>query len=990
MYCRSCLADEDAADARMTMSRRPSHPPRQVSLASIPSQKFCIECGNDLPPGVKFCIQCGCSTRPTILTTTAAAPPEPEQAKANPVSVMSPEAASVPPSVVTKQEQETPPNPLEEENRKLKEELERVKKELQQAKAKKTEAMGVQMKDDPKYAKFFKLLDMGMPIEQVKLKVQQEGLDPSVLDKPTAAVASKTVKDDPEYAKYFKLMKMGMPAEQIKLKMSASGLKPELLDTPDAPFGDQGIINTTTTVKDDPKYEKYFKLLKMGMPSEQVKVKMISDGLDPNVLDHPDQPSTGSSPAAPPSSSLGLPPPIAAVETKNKPKPREEEKKEQEEVTLPKKPVIKPKVEMRSLFWTRVPMNVVSQTIWNDLSDQSVELNKSEIEWMFRKRTDSQASNPRASLRKGSISMKELPKSVLLLDPKRQQNVGIAIARFRMPVTEIKAAILELDSKKLSADKVHSLITMAPTVEEIDMLKNYDGDVKQLGNVEKFFLEMLTIPRYTQRIKCFRFKMQFETRMLETQGQMDTISAAIDQINDSVKIKKLLEVILAIGNYMNGSTPRGGAYGFKLDALTKLHTIKSTDQRVNLLHFIVRHLEDHQPELLAFPGELRHVTDAKRISLRQLKADVASYVSELTMLQGQVRASENSKIPEDRFYSVMNPFATDAADIIDELKRDLSNLDTSFTEVVTCFGEDIRKVGTEEFFTLISDFVEQFKSSYRQNQTETYKSIWESNKTALEEAEETEKAKVATCEHVTGDAAKTLYAEILALISSKTDATMSVETFKQMSRKYGAGELTADQLCNSIGKAFGARIVTRIIPNMAKLLPDAAKRNELLRAHEQLVAVIQKDREERRLKREQEAAEAVSRAEEKELQENEIQKKKAKVAAQRIGKLKLDDIKPVEGEEAQQLHKTILESVQQEFDGDSVRVKEFTNNARRFGNQQMSSTDFYQYLTKSFDADFVARLVPELARLLQDAEKRHALLKALCESAPGWARFAGL
>ena len=98
----------------------------------------------------------------------------------------------------------------------------------------------------------------------------------------------------------------------------------------------------------------------------------------------------------------------------------------------------------------------------------------------------------------------------------------------------------------------------------------------------------------------------------------------------------------------------------------------------------------------------------------------------------------------------------------------------------------------------------------------------------------------------------------------------------------------------------------------------------------------------------------------------------------------------MEGEEAQQLHKSILEAVQVEFKRDSVKVKEFTSNARRFGNQQMTAKDFYQYLTQAFDADFVARLVPDLARLLQDADKRHALLKALCESAPGWARFAGL
>jgi len=121
--------------------------------------------------------------------------------------------------------------------------------------------------------------------------------------------------------------------------------------------------------------------------------------------------------------------------------------------------------------------------------------------------------NKKAEEEKKKTTAKELPTSVLLLDSKTQQNVGIAIARYRLSPSEVKSAILELDEKKIGTDHLTSLITLAPTLEEQDILKNYDGDVKLLGNVEKFFLEMLTIPRYTQRIKCFRFKLQFEHRV---------------------------------------------------------------------------------------------------------------------------------------------------------------------------------------------------------------------------------------------------------------------------------------------------------------------------------------------------------------------------------------------------------------------------------------------------------------------------------------------
>ena len=41
-------------------------------------------------------------------------------------------------------------------------------------------------------------------------------------------------------------------------------------------------------------------------------------------------------------------------------------------------------------------------------------------------------------------------------------------------------------------------------------------------------------------------------------------------VRESTNFKKLLEIVLAIGNYMNGGTNRGGVYGFKLDSLLKV------------------------------------------------------------------------------------------------------------------------------------------------------------------------------------------------------------------------------------------------------------------------------------------------------------------------------------------------------------------------------------------------------------------------------------
>lgn len=44
------------------------------------------------------------------------------------------------------------------------------------------ETSGVKACDDPRYATFFKMIQFGVPIQAVKLKMDTEGLDPSILE----------------------------------------------------------------------------------------------------------------------------------------------------------------------------------------------------------------------------------------------------------------------------------------------------------------------------------------------------------------------------------------------------------------------------------------------------------------------------------------------------------------------------------------------------------------------------------------------------------------------------------------------------------------------------------------------------------------------------------------------------------------------------------------------------------------------------------------
>jgi hypothetical protein len=43
-------------------------------------------------------------------------------------------------------------------------------------------------------------------------------------------------------------------------------------------------------IKDDPRFAKYFTMLKVGIPIDRIQEKMMMEGVDPNILSNPDAP----------------------------------------------------------------------------------------------------------------------------------------------------------------------------------------------------------------------------------------------------------------------------------------------------------------------------------------------------------------------------------------------------------------------------------------------------------------------------------------------------------------------------------------------------------------------------------------------------------------------------------------------------------------------------------------------------------------------------
>ncbi|OQR96906.1 formin-homology 2 domain-containing protein [Thraustotheca clavata] len=568
---------------------------------------------------------------------------------------------------------------------------------------------------DPAYDKYFKLLKMGMPLDQVKLKVKAEGLDPSKIDQPQqpASETPETSSEplDPKYDKFFKLLKMGMPLEQVKLKAKAEGLDPFKLDQPQKPASGAPVATRELL---DPKYDKFFKLLKMGMPLEQVKLKAKAEGLDESKITL--QGNSTELPATKVEKSIDVPPKKPAATSTSTPAPAQKSK-------LPPKKTRAPTTKMRNLYWTPLPDSCVEGSIWATMDEAAISIDWNALEKEF-------SQEPAKSSTKSMVQEESTkPKIVCLVDAKRQQNCSIAISRFRMTPNDIKKAILALDFSVLSPERyeilnllfclcwVYSVAILEgvlPTPDEIELIKGYDSDVSVLGETEKLFLALIDIPRLNQRLQSLTTSFTFPQRYDDIKVKLKVLEKAHASLTGSDALVQILRVILAVGNYLNGGTCRGGIYGFKLDILPKLSQVKATSSpNKTLLHAIADILVHKQPESLRIFDMLGSLESASIVSLNQLQNDFNSLERSLELVHKEVDQQNEA------YRKCMATFVSKNLKEIQSLKTELGAYNNKLTALTKLYGVDPTKpseqVGSQSFFSTWWDFVKQLKSAVDDN-----------------------------------------------------------------------------------------------------------------------------------------------------------------------------------------------------------------------------------------------------------------------------------
>ncbi|XP_019167761.1 PREDICTED: formin-like protein 18 [Ipomoea nil] len=327
---------------------------------------------------------------------------------------------------------------------------------------------------------------------------------------------------------------------------------------------------------------------------------------------------------------------------------------------------------------------------------------------------------------------------VQLIDLRRAYNCEIMLTKVKIPLPDLMSLVLALDDSELDIDQVDNLIKFCPTKEEMEALKNYKGEKENLGKCEQFFLELMKVPRVESKLRVFSFKIQFVSQVSDLRKSLNVVHSTADEVRNSIKLKRVMQTILSLGNAMNHGTARGSAVGFRLDSLLKLTDTRARNSKMTLMHYLCKVLADKLPEVLDFSDDLESLEAASKLQLKYLAEEMQAVSKGLEKIQQELTASENDGHVSECFCTTLKDFLGYAESEVRSLATLYSGVGRNADALALYFGEDPARCPFEQVVLTLLNFVRMFKKAHEEN----CKQLEFERKKAEKEAAENEKAKL--------------------------------------------------------------------------------------------------------------------------------------------------------------------------------------------------------------------------------------------------------
>ncbi|XP_077293023.1 disheveled-associated activator of morphogenesis-like protein isoform X2 [Arctopsyche grandis] len=452
---------------------------------------------------------------------------------------------------------------------------------------------------------------------------------------------------------------------------------------------------------------RFEKLVSEGSIPDDAKVINLKSSSGPETCFQPPPPPPPTPPCAPPPPPAApfCPPPVMPP-----PPPKEQIKKN----------IPQPSNPLKSFNWSKLPDTKLHGTVWCEIDDtklyDTMELDA--IDKMFCAYQKNGVANDGSIEDLTKVGTKGRSKILSVIDGRRAQNCTILLSKLKMTDEEICRAILSMDSgEQLPIDMVEQLLKFTPSPEEAALLEEHQDELENLARADRFLYEISKIPHYRERVRSILFKKRWGGSSAEAAARTAAVLRASRQVQRSRRLRRLLEIVLALGNYMNRGA-RGNASGFRLASLNRLADTKSSQARnMTLLHYLVQILETKFKDVLLIEEDLPHVREASKVSLGQLEKDMATLRTGLGDIRREMdyHRQQNTPNSPDCFLPVMEEFYNQANCKFTELEDQFQDMKSRFEGAVRLFGEDAATAQPEEFFGALEAFLTSLTEARAEN-----------------------------------------------------------------------------------------------------------------------------------------------------------------------------------------------------------------------------------------------------------------------------------
>lgn len=306
----------------------------------------------------------------------------------------------------------------------------------------------------------------------------------------------------------------------------------------------------------------------------------------------------------------------------------------------------------KPLHWAKVPKNLLKNAMWTSLDDSAIRLNEDEIDELFG-----------VDVAPQFVAEAEAAKPEVL-PHKRKHNVNIILANLKMTADQIKDVVRVPTYKELDASSLQALLMICPTPEEEQLLNQNQNIIDEVDKTDRFMMELAQLPGLRGKVLCGLSARTFNEEAIELIKSMDTYAMIPVEVENSAKLNKILEIVLALGNFLNSGTGRGGAHGFKLEALAMLSTVKDS-KGDTLLDYLVKIIMQDYPHLLPL-DDMPTLQKSEALSLDAIGEDVQAILDSVTNVAEQIKQIGDDPSME-KFKTEMIAFSEEATKVREEI-----------------------------------------------------------------------------------------------------------------------------------------------------------------------------------------------------------------------------------------------------------------------------------------------------------------------------------